>query len=145
MTLLRPSLLPSLLIITYKARCNIVVAPARAPGVSSLVLLVLVLLALEIVVSGVFILVPYMLFSIADVVNQCAVIGTTPTRGDYGTGGAKGEFFAALALKSDMGRMPVVEPAEGNFEGLVVRLGALDNLCHSPAPFYRLSASREGS
>ena len=46
----------------------------------SLVLLVLVLLTLEIVVPGLDILGPRMLFSIADGMNQSAIIGATPTR-----------------------------------------------------------------
>ncbi len=131
----RPRLLPSLFILTNKARRNIVVAPARAPRMSSLVLLVLVLLALEIVVPGVDILGLRMLFSIADGMNQSTVIGATPTtRGVYGTGGADGEFLAAVALKNDMRLMPTVAPTEGNFEGVVLRFGALDNLRHSLVP-----------
>src|SRR4028118_1487183 len=71
--------------------------------------------------------------------NQSAIIGATPTRrGVYGTGGARGKFLAAVALKNDMRLMPTVAPTEGNFDGIVLRFGALDNLRHSLVPSYSL-------
>jgi hypothetical protein len=64
--LLRSGLLPSLFIL--HARRNLVVAPGRALRISSLVSLVLILLAMEIVVPRVDILVAQMLFSVVDIV-----------------------------------------------------------------------------
>ena len=93
----------------------------------------LVCLALEIVVPGVSILVAQVLFLVVDIVNQSAVRGTTPT-GEYGTGPAKGEYLAAVALKSDVRLVPVVDPAEGDFEGLVVRFDAFDKFGHLLVP-----------
>ena len=49
----------------------------------------------------------------------------------------EGRLLAAVALKSDMYLMPLVAPAEGDLEGLVVRLDAFDNLLghsHSSLP-----------
>ena len=48
-----------------------------------------------------------------------------------GGGGAKGERLAAVALKNEMRRMPLVDPSEGDFEGFVVRFDVLDDLGHS--------------
>ena len=50
----------------------------------------------------------------------------------------EGEFLAAVALKNDMCLMPTVAPTEGNFESVVLRFGALDNLRHSLVPSYSL-------
>jgi acyl-coenzyme A thioesterase PaaI-like protein len=76
------------------------------------------------------ILVAQMLFSVVDIVFQRAVIGTTPTTGDYGTVPAKGEYLTAVALKSDVRLVPMVDPAEGDFDGVVVRFDPLDKAGH---------------
>jgi hypothetical protein len=110
----------------------------QSPQDKQLRLVGLVRLALEIVVPGVSILVAQMLFSVVDIAYQSAVSGTTPT-GDYGTGSTKGKYLAAVALKSDMSLLPMVDPAEGDLEGLVVRFDALDNLGHLLVPSGRLT------
>ena len=86
-------------------------------------------LALLIVRPGVLIFVPQPPFSVADVGHQVAVLGTTLTAG-YGACAGKGESLAAVALKSAMHLMPTVDPAEGDFEGAVVRFDALNYLGH---------------
>src|ERR671913_675147 len=85
------------------------------------------------------ILVSQMLFLMVDAVDESTVVGTTPVTGGYGAGAAKGEYLAAVTLKNDMRLMPLVDPAEGNFDGVVVRFGPLDNLGHSLVPSCHLT------
>jgi hypothetical protein len=81
---------------------------------------VLVLLALLIVVPGVFSLIRQPLFSIADVVDYGAVIDTTSKTGGCGTGATKGELLTVAALNDDLLRMPLVATAGRNLVDLVV-------------------------
>ena len=74
-----------------------------------------------------------------DAVDEGTVVGTTPPTGGYGTGAAKGEYLAAVTLKNDMRLMPMVDPTEGDFDGVVVRFGPLDNLGHSLVPSCHLT------
>ena len=90
----------------------------------------MVLLASKVVVPGVDILVAKMLFLVVDIVDYSAVSRTTPTTGAYGTTPAKGEYLAAVALKSEVPLMPLVDSAEGDLKGLVVPLDAFKNLGH---------------
>jgi hypothetical protein len=48
-------------------------------------------------------------------------------------------LLAAVALNDGVGRMPLVDPAEGDLVGLVVRFDVLDNLGHSLALSRRLT------
>jgi hypothetical protein len=75
-------------------------------------------------------------FSLSDVVDEGSKLGAAPTTGGYGVSSAKGELLAALALEGDAGRMPLVDLAERDFAGLVVRLDALDDLLLHHGLFY---------
>jgi hypothetical protein len=65
------------------------------------------------------------------------MIQPAPTAGGYGAGELKP--LATVALKDDMRLMPLVDPAEGDLVGLVVRFDVLDNLGHSLALSRRLT------
>src|SRR5919112_1471004 len=92
-------------------RCNIVIAPGRFLGVSSRVLLVLFRPLFRIVMPGVEGLIGQLPLPFLGFANGPSVLGATPT-GGCGTGGAQGESLAALALKYDVLRMPLVTLAE---------------------------------
>src|SRR5215212_2959089 len=71
-----------------------------------------------------------MLFSVVDIVKKSAVISATSITGDCGTGPAKGECLTAVALKSEVRLVPMVDPAKGDFDGVVVRFDPFDNAGH---------------
>jgi hypothetical protein len=119
-------------------RCNIVIAPRRFLAVSSLVLLVLFRPLFRIVMPGVEGLIGQLPLPFLDFANGRSVLGATPTDG-CGTGGAQGESLAALALKYDVLRMPLVTLAERDLTALVVRFDVLDDPLHLLTPFCHLN------
>jgi hypothetical protein len=75
-----------------------------------------------------------MAFALSDIVDDGAEVGAAPTTGGYGAGSARGHLRATFALEGDILRTPLVELAERDFAGLVVRLDTLDDLHHRLLP-----------
>jgi hypothetical protein len=100
---------------------------------------VLFSLVLSVVETGVDDFIPQPTFSLSDVVDEGADLSAAPTTGGYGAPAGQGRLLAAVALKDGVGRMPLVDPAEGDFVGFVVRFDVLDNLGHSLALSRRLT------
>jgi hypothetical protein len=73
-------------------------------------------------------------FSLLDVVDEATKVGTTPMAGDYGASSGKDQLLAAVALKGDVRRMPLVDLTKRDFASLVVRFDALDDLRHGLLP-----------
>src|SRR5215207_6450849 len=98
---------------------------------SSFVPLVLFCLILGVVAPGMDILIPQPAFSLLDVVDNGAVVGTAPTTGRRGADAGEGQLLAAIALEGEVRRMPLVGPAEGVFVDLVVPFDAHGDFSHS--------------
>src|ERR671916_2909492 len=111
-------------------RRNIVVTPARAFGISGLIMLVLLCPLSGIVEPGVGEIVRQTAFTLSDLVDEGCKVGAAPSAGARGAGSAKGYLLAAVALEGDVGRMPCVDLAERHFAVLVVRFDALSDLHH---------------
>src|SRR5215204_3076397 len=93
-------------------RRNIVVTPARAFGISSFIMLVLLCPLFGIIEPGVGELVRQTAFALFDLVDEGAKLGAAPTTGGRGgaaAGSAKGHLLSAVALEVDGGRMPLVD------------------------------------
>src|SRR5215217_9753013 len=131
---------PSALLLVGGRR-NIVVTPARAFTISSLIMLVLLCPLSGIIEPGVGELVRQTSFALSDLVDEGAQVGAAPTTGGRGAAGsAKGHLLCAVALEGDGGRMPLVDLAKRHFAALVVCLEAFEYLHHrllplSPAVF----------
>src|SRR5829696_5246785 len=94
-------------------RRNIVVTPARAFRISSLIILVLFCPRSGIIEPRVGELVRQTAFTLSDLVDEGAEVGAAPTTGGRGAAGsAKGHLLAALALEGDCVRMPLVDLAK---------------------------------
>ena len=105
----------------------------------------LFLLLLGVVMPGVDACVRQPTFSLLDVTDEGAVICVAPTTSGRGAGGSEGEPLPAVTLNDDVLRMPLVDSAERDLMGLVVRFSVFDDSRNSPASSYRLNATREGS
>jgi len=75
-------------------------------------------------------------FSLMDVSNEAAEVGTAPA-GGYGAGRGKDGLLAAVALEGDVRRMPLIKLAEHDLVGLVARFDALDDVRHRLIPSCR--------
>src|SRR5215207_3357395 len=124
---------PSVLLLVGGRR-NIVVAPARAFGISGLIMLVLLCPLSGIIEPGVGELVRLTAFTLSDLVDEGVELGAAPTTGGCGAGSAKGHLLSALALEVDCGRMPLVDLAERHFAALVVCLDVFEDLHHRLLP-----------
>ena len=113
---------------------NIVVAPGRALRVSGLVLQPLVSPRLGIVEPGVGEFVRQTAFSLLDVVDEATKVGAAATTGGCAADSGKDQLLAAIALDGDVRRIPLVDLAERDFAGLVVRFDALYDLRHRVLP-----------
>src|SRR5215211_1817120 len=84
------------------------------------------------------VLTPQPAFSLLDIVNDGAIVGTAPTIDRRGAGAGEGQLLAAIALEGYLGWMPLVGPAEWAFLDLVVPFDAHGNIghstCSSPPP-----------
>src|SRR5215207_1255730 len=126
---------PSVLLLVGGGR-NIVVAPARAFGISGFIMLVLLCALSGIIEQGVDEIVRQTAFTLSDVVDEGVELGAAPTAGGRGAaaGSAKGHLLSAFALEGDCGRMPLVDLAKGHFAALVVCLDAFEDLHHRLFP-----------
>jgi len=61
-------------------------------------------------------------FSLLEVVDGAAEVGAAPTTDGNGAGSAKAHFLSAITFEYDVGRMPLIDLAERDLAGLVVRL-----------------------
>src|SRR5829696_444966 len=87
---------PSVLLLVGGRR-NIVVAPARAFGISRLIMLVLLCLLAGIIEPGVGEIVRQTAFALSYLVDEGAQLGAAPSAGGRGGGGsAKGHLLAAV-------------------------------------------------
>ena len=82
-------------------RRNIVVTPARAFRISGLIMLVLLCPLSGIIEPGVGEIVRQTAFTLSDLVDEGAQIGTAPTTGGCRAGSGKGHLLAAVALEGD--------------------------------------------
>jgi hypothetical protein len=105
----------------------------------------LFLLLLGVVMPGVDACVRQSTFSLLDVADEGAVVCVAPTTSGRGAAGSEGEPLPAVTLNDDVLRMPLVDSAERDLMGLVVRFSVFDDSRNSPASSYRLNATREGS
>src|SRR5215208_2442822 len=109
-------------------------------------MLVLLCLLSGIIEPGVGELIRQTAFALSDLVDEGVEVGTAPTTGGRGggAGSGKGHLLAAVALEGDVGRMPRVDLAKGDFAVLVVGFDALEDLHHRLYPFLPpfLSAGR---
>jgi hypothetical protein len=87
-------------------------------------------------------------FSLFNVVDETIDIkvGATPRTGGYGAGSGKDQLLAAVTQEGDVRRTPLVDLAERDFAGLVVRFDALYDLLRYGLfyPFLPPGASSEG-
>ncbi len=88
-----------------------------------------------VVVPGVGDLLPEPAFPLPDVAYYRAVIGAAPAA--CRTGAGQSPLLAAITLEGDVSWMPLVNFAERDLAGLVVRFGALGDPRHSLTPFGR--------
>src|SRR5215218_1000303 len=116
-------------------RRNIVVAPGCAFRIGGLITLVLLCTLFGVVEPGVGELVRQTAFALSDLVDEGPDVGAAPTAGACGAGSAKGHLLAAVALKGDVGRMPLVDLTKRHFAVLVVSFDALEDLHHGLLPF----------
>jgi hypothetical protein len=101
---------------------------------SLIVTLVLICTLFSVVGPGVGALMWQMAFVLSGVADEVTQIGAAPTTGGDGAGSARGHRRAAVALEGDVLWTPLVDLAERDFAGLVVRLDALDDVHHRLLP-----------
>jgi hypothetical protein len=91
-------------------------------------MLVLLCLLSGIIEPGVGELIRQTAFALSDLVDEGVEVGAAPTAGGRGggAGSGKGHLLAAVALECDVGRMPRVDLAKGDFAVLVVGFDALE-------------------
>jgi hypothetical protein len=73
-------------------------------------------------------------FALLDVVDEATEVGPAPMTGGYGAGSGKDQRLAAVALEGYVSRMPLVDRAERDFAGLIVRFDALGDRRHGLLP-----------
>src|SRR5215212_4404410 len=97
-------------------------------------MLVLLCTLFGVVEPGVGEIVRQTAFALSDLVDEGPDVGAAPTAGGCGAGSAKGHLLAAVALKGDVGRMPLVDLTKRHFAVLVVSFDALEDLHHGLLP-----------